>query len=56
MDSCANRSSRIFLPDNGSREEAETLNKELDSLGTFFEERLASKMLNKMKILAEYFT
>lgn len=43
----------VLLTDNGSKEVAETLNKELDSLGTFFEERLASKMLKKLGILRD---
>lgn len=43
----------VLLADHGSRVTAEMLNGELDSLGSLFEERLASKMLNKLGILKD---
>jgi len=43
----------VFLTDLGSKETAKTLNKELDSLGTLFEQRLASKMVKKLGILKD---
>jgi uncharacterized protein YdiU (UPF0061 family) len=43
----------VLLTDHGSKEAAEMLNKELDSFGTLFEQRLASKMVRKLGILMD---
>ena len=42
-----------LLTDHGSKEAAEMLNKELESLGTLFEQRLALKMVKKLGILKD---
>lgn len=42
-----------LLTDHGSREAVEMLNRELESLGTLFEQRLASKMAKKLGILKD---
>jgi len=42
-----------LLTDHGSKEAAEMLNKELESLGTLFEQRFASKMVKKLGILKD---
>ncbi|MFP5213120.1 MAG: protein adenylyltransferase SelO [Acidobacteriota bacterium] len=41
----------VLLAEGGPKEAAQRLNEELDSLGTLFEQRLASKMLKKLGIL-----
>jgi serine/tyrosine/threonine adenylyltransferase len=43
----------VLLTDHGSKEIAEMLNEELDSLSTLFEQRLASKMVKKLGILKD---
>jgi serine/tyrosine/threonine adenylyltransferase len=43
----------VLLADQGPKEAAEMLNRELDSLGSLFEQRLASKMVKKLGILKD---
>jgi uncharacterized protein YdiU (UPF0061 family) len=43
----------VLLTDDRSREAAEMLNRELDSLGRLFDRRLTSKMLKKLGILKD---